>query len=66
MIRARCALREYRPKDIQNTIPLHLRLYEEETSRYGQYHTGYPRVAKRGVGLGGKARYNPLCRAYYQ
>ncbi|CAN5608073.1 hypothetical protein BH24ACT21_BH24ACT21_12270 [soil metagenome] len=66
MFRARCALREYRPKDIQNTILLHLRLFEEETSRSGHYHTGYLRIAKRGVGSEGKARYNPLYRAYYQ
>ncbi|CAN5640390.1 acetyl-CoA carboxylase biotin carboxylase subunit [soil metagenome] len=39
--RARRALREYRLEGIQTTIPLHLRLLEDEAFRSGEYHTGY-------------------------
>lgn len=39
--RARRALREYRLEGIKTTIPLHLRLLEEEALRSGEYHTGY-------------------------
>jgi len=39
--RARRALREYRLEGIKTTIPLHLRLLEDEAFRSGDYHTGY-------------------------
>ena len=39
--RARRALHEYRLEGIKTTIPLHLRLLEEEAFRSGNYHTGY-------------------------
>jgi acetyl-CoA carboxylase, biotin carboxylase subunit len=39
--RARRALREYRLEGIKTTIPLHLRLLEEDAFRSGAYHTGY-------------------------
>jgi acetyl-CoA carboxylase biotin carboxylase subunit len=39
--RARRALKEYRLEGINTTIPLHLRLLEEEAFRSGGYHTGY-------------------------
>jgi len=39
--RARRALREYRLEGIKTTIPLHLRLLEEDALRSGDYHTGY-------------------------
>ncbi len=39
--RARRALREYRLEGIKTTIPLHLRLLEEDAFRSGEYHTGY-------------------------
>jgi acetyl-CoA carboxylase, biotin carboxylase subunit len=39
--RARRALREYRLEGIKTTIPLHMRLLEEEAFRSGEYHTGY-------------------------
>ena len=39
--RARRALREYRLEGIKTTIPLHLRLLEDEALRSGEYHTGY-------------------------
>jgi acetyl-CoA carboxylase, biotin carboxylase subunit len=35
------ALREYRIEGINTTIPLHLRLLEDDAFRSGQYHTGY-------------------------
>ena len=35
------ALREYRLEGIKTTIPLHLRLLEEDAFRSGEYHTGY-------------------------
>src|SRR5918994_7453046 len=35
------ALREYRLEGIKTTIPLHLRLLEDEAFRSGEYHTGY-------------------------
>jgi acetyl-CoA carboxylase biotin carboxylase subunit len=35
------ALREYRLEGIKTTIPLHLRLLEDEAFRAGKYHTGY-------------------------
>ncbi len=35
------ALREYRLEGIKTTIPLHLRLLEDEAFRSGHYHTGY-------------------------
>jgi acetyl-CoA carboxylase biotin carboxylase subunit len=38
--RARRALREYRLEGIKTTIPLHLRLLEEDAFRSGEYHTG--------------------------
>ena len=41
MSRARRALREYRLEGIKTTIPLHLRLLEDEAFRSGDYHTGY-------------------------
>ncbi len=41
IIRARRALREYRLEGIKTTIPLHLRLLEDEAFRSGEYHTGY-------------------------
>ena len=39
--RARRALREYRLEGIKTTIPLHLRLLEDDALRSGGYHTGY-------------------------
>jgi acetyl-CoA carboxylase biotin carboxylase subunit len=39
--RSRRALREYRLEGIKTTIPLHLRLLEEDAFRSGEYHTGY-------------------------
>ncbi|MDP9476019.1 MAG: acetyl-CoA carboxylase biotin carboxylase subunit [Actinomycetota bacterium] len=39
--RARRALREYRLEGIKTTIPLHLRLLEDDAFRSGRYHTGY-------------------------
>ena len=39
--RARRALREYRLEGIKTTIPLHMRLLEDEAFRTGEYHTGY-------------------------
>jgi acetyl-CoA carboxylase, biotin carboxylase subunit len=39
--RARRALREYRLEGIKTTIPLHLRLLEDDAFRSGEYHTGY-------------------------
>jgi acetyl-CoA carboxylase, biotin carboxylase subunit len=39
--RARRALREYRLEGIKTTIPLHLRLLDDEAFRSGDYHTGY-------------------------
>ena len=39
--RSRRALREYRLEGIKTTIPLHLRLLEDEAFRSGEYHTGY-------------------------
>jgi acetyl-CoA carboxylase, biotin carboxylase subunit len=39
--RSNRALREYRLEGIKTTIPLHLRLLEEEAFRSGEYHTGY-------------------------
>jgi acetyl-CoA carboxylase, biotin carboxylase subunit len=39
--RARRALREYRLEGIKTTIPLHIRLLEDDAFRSGEYHTGY-------------------------
>ncbi len=39
--RGRRALREYRLEGIETTIPLHLRLLEDEAFVSGDYHTGY-------------------------
>jgi acetyl-CoA carboxylase biotin carboxylase subunit len=39
--RARRALREYRLEGIKTTIPLHMRLLEDDGFRSGEYHTGY-------------------------
>jgi acetyl-CoA carboxylase biotin carboxylase subunit len=39
--RARRALREYRLEGIKTTIPLHLRLLDEEAFRSGNYHTDF-------------------------
>ncbi len=39
--RSRRALREYRIEGIKTTIPLHLRLLEDEAFHSGGYHTGY-------------------------
>ena len=39
--RARRSLREYRIEGIKTTIPLHLRLLEDEAFLSGHYHTGY-------------------------
>src|SRR5215210_1276328 len=39
--RARRALREYRLEGIKTTIPLQLRLLDDEAFRSGEYHTGY-------------------------
>jgi acetyl-CoA carboxylase biotin carboxylase subunit len=39
--RARRALREYRLEGIKTTIPLHLRLLDEEAFHSGNYHTGH-------------------------
>jgi acetyl-CoA carboxylase biotin carboxylase subunit len=35
------ALREYRLEGIKTTIPLHLRLLEDDAFQSGEYHTGY-------------------------
>ena len=39
--RGRRALREYRLEGIKTTIPLHLRLLENDAFRSGEYHTNY-------------------------
>jgi acetyl-CoA carboxylase biotin carboxylase subunit len=39
--RARRALREYRIEGIKTTIPLHMRLLEDDAFRSGDYHTDY-------------------------
>jgi acetyl-CoA carboxylase, biotin carboxylase subunit len=39
--RARRALREYRIEGIKTTIPLHMRLLEDDAFRSGEYHTDY-------------------------
>jgi acetyl-CoA carboxylase, biotin carboxylase subunit len=39
--RSNRALREYRLEGIKTTIPLHLRLLEDDAFRSGKYHTGY-------------------------
>jgi acetyl-CoA carboxylase, biotin carboxylase subunit len=39
--RARRALREYRIEGIKTTIPLHMRLLEDNAFRSGEYHTDY-------------------------
>jgi acetyl-CoA carboxylase biotin carboxylase subunit len=39
--RARRALREYRLEGIKTTIPLHMRLLQDDAFRSGEYHTGY-------------------------
>jgi acetyl-CoA carboxylase biotin carboxylase subunit len=39
--RSNRALREYRLEGIKTTIPLHLRLLEDDAFRSGEYHTGY-------------------------
>jgi acetyl-CoA carboxylase biotin carboxylase subunit len=39
--RARRALREYRIEGLKTTIPLHMRLLEEDAFRSGEYHTDY-------------------------
>jgi acetyl-CoA carboxylase, biotin carboxylase subunit len=39
--RARRALREYRLEGIKTTIPLHMRLLEDDAFRSGEYHTDY-------------------------
>jgi acetyl-CoA carboxylase, biotin carboxylase subunit len=39
--RSNRALREYRLDGIKTTIPLHLRLLEDDAFRSGEYHTGY-------------------------
>src|SRR5215210_5877810 len=39
--RARRALREYRLEGIKTTIPLHIRLLEDDVFRSGEYHTSY-------------------------
>jgi acetyl-CoA carboxylase biotin carboxylase subunit len=39
--RARRALREYRLEGIKTTIPLHIRLLEDDAFCSGEYHTGY-------------------------
>ena len=41
LARARRALEEYRLEGIKTTIPLHLRLLDDEAFRSGEYHTGY-------------------------
>ena len=41
LARGRRALEEYRLEGIKNTIPLHLRLLDDEAFRSGEYHTGY-------------------------
>jgi acetyl-CoA carboxylase biotin carboxylase subunit len=41
LARARRALGEYRLEGIKTTIPLHLRLLDDEAFRSGEYHTGY-------------------------
>jgi acetyl-CoA carboxylase, biotin carboxylase subunit len=39
--RARRALREYRIEGLKTTIPLHVRLLEDDAFRSGEYHTDY-------------------------
>ncbi len=39
--RSNRALREFRLEGIKTTIPLHLRLLEDDAFRSGEYHTGY-------------------------
>jgi acetyl-CoA carboxylase, biotin carboxylase subunit len=39
--RARRALREYRIEGLKTTIPLHVRLLEDDAFRSGEYHTNY-------------------------
>jgi acetyl-CoA carboxylase biotin carboxylase subunit len=39
--RARRALREYRIEGLKTTIPLHMRLLEDDAFRSGEYHTDY-------------------------
>ncbi len=39
--RARRALREYKIEGVKTTIPLHLRLLDDEAFASGNYHTGY-------------------------
>jgi acetyl-CoA carboxylase biotin carboxylase subunit len=41
LARGRRALEEYRLEGIKTTIPLHLRLLDDEAFRSGEYHTGY-------------------------
>jgi acetyl-CoA carboxylase, biotin carboxylase subunit len=41
LARAQRALEEYRLEGIKTTIPLHLRLLDDEAFRSGEYHTGY-------------------------
>ena len=41
LARSRRALEEYRLEGIKTTIPLHLRLLDDEAFRSGEYHTGY-------------------------
>jgi acetyl-CoA carboxylase biotin carboxylase subunit len=41
LARARRALEEYRLEGIKTTIPLHLRLLDDEAFRAGEYHTSY-------------------------
>lgn len=49
--RARRALREYRVEGIKTTIPLHIRLLEDQAFRTGDYHTGYlEELLKEGQG----------------
>jgi acetyl-CoA carboxylase biotin carboxylase subunit len=39
--RARRALREYRIEGLKTTLPLHMRLLEDDAFRSGEYHTDY-------------------------
>jgi acetyl-CoA carboxylase biotin carboxylase subunit len=41
LARGRRALEEFRLEGIKTTIPLHLRLLDDEAFLSGQYHTGY-------------------------
>jgi acetyl-CoA carboxylase, biotin carboxylase subunit len=50
LARGRRALEEYRLEGIKTTIPLHLRLLDDEAFLSGQYHTGY---LERLLGEGG-------------